>query len=247
MNTHRMRIGLAAGLCAVILGVSMARAATASIDVSTTIGNGWTVSGGGATNAQPMFLNGTELSLTSDGTAGGTPAAGFNPAAFDGFWTASYSFTLPAGVTDATLSYNGLTADDRAVLFLNGTRIADVGTTGPGAGTMVLTSGGAETPFTFAQNTSGTISSGFVAGGTNTLTAVINNTSGGIAGTLAPLAGTNHTDFAITGSISYTPTSGGGTNTPAAVPLPPAAWTGLVTLLGLAGLGTHRRRSSAKV
>lgn len=247
MKTLWMRIRLAAGLCAILAGVSAARAATAPIDVSTTSGDGWTVSGGGATNAQPMFINGSQLALSSNGRADGTPVAGFNPASFDGFWTANYSFTLPAGVTDATLSYSGLSADDRAVLFLNGTRIADTGTTAPGTGTMVLTSGGAEAPMTFANNTSGTISSGLNAGGTNTLTAIINNTTGGIAGALAPLGGTNETSFGLIGSISYTPGSGGGgTNTPAAVPLPPAAWTGLVTLLGLTALGTLRRRSSVK-
>lgn len=247
MQRQWMRIGMTVGLCALVTGISTARAATASIDVATTPGNIWTVSGGGATNAKPMFLNGSELALTSDAMASGTLVAGFNPSAFDGFWTANYTFDLPAGVTDATLAYTGLSADDRAVLFLNGTQIGSIGTNGPGTGTMVLTSGGAETGYTFADNTSGTITSGFTPGQTNTLTAVINNTTGGIAGTLAPLGGTNSTAFALAGTISYTPSAsgGGGGVTPAAVPLPPAAWAGLTTLLGLTAIGAARRRRRA--
>jgi len=245
MKAHALRVGLAAGLCAVATAIPSVGGATTSMDVSTATSTNWRVSGGGANNATPDVIKGTLLSLTSDGTAAGTPVAGFNNSAFDGVWTANYSFDLPSDATGATLDYSGLFADDRAVLFLNGKQVADMASDGAGTGTMALSSGGAETPFTFTNNISGTITTGFNAGSANTLTAVINNTASGRNGALVPLVGPNGTDFNLAGTISFASAGGGGGNTPAAVPVPPAVWTGLGMLIGLTGLGALRRRRVA--
>jgi hypothetical protein len=241
MNAHDLRMGLAAGVCLLIGTLPVTRAATTTMDISTATPTNWKITGGGATNATPDVISGSLISLTSDGTAAGTPIAGFNNSAFDGVWTATYTFSLPADATGATLNYSNLFADDRTVLLLNGTQVANMASDGPGAGAMVLSSGGAETPFTFTNNTSGTITTGLNAGSANTLTAVINNTTSGRNGTLVPLVGPNGTDFSLAGTISFA-TGGGGGNTPAAVPVPPAAWTGLGMLIGLTGLGALRRR-----
>lgn len=243
MKTHCLRAGLTLGVCILSSAIATVRAAT-SLDFSTTAAGSWTVSGGGATNATPDVINGAQLALTSDGLASGTPVAGFNNSAFDGFWTANYAFTLPADAADATLAYSTFAADDRAVLFLNGKQITDAASDGAGTGTMVLSSGGSASPFTFTNTTSsGTITSGFNVGGANTLTAVINNTTGGRNGTPSPLVGSNGTDFSIAGTVTFA-TGGSGGNGPAAasVPLPPAAWTGLAGLLALTLPGVLRRR-----
>ena len=244
MKAQAVRVGRAVGLCAIAMAVSAARGATASMDITTGTSPNWTVTGGGATNATPAALTGNLISLTSDGTVSGTPITGFNNSSFDGFWTANYAFNLPADATGTTLAYSGLFADDRAIVFLNGKQIADMSSDGPGSGMMVLSDGGSPTPFTFTDNTSGTITTGFNAGSANTLTAVVNNTTSGRNGTLLPLVGTNGTAFRIAGTISFA--SGSGGNTPAAsVPVPPAAWVGLATLLGLTAVGVLRRRPSA--
>lgn len=243
MKSGKMVVRLAAGLWAASAMIPSAFGGI-SIDVSTDSSAGWTVTGGGATNATPDILNGTDLSLTSTGDVAGTPIAGFNSTTFTGFWTANLSFNVPAGATDVTFDYTNLSADDRAVLFLNGNQIASVGTNAPGSGSMVLTDGGPSTPVTFAGNTSGTITTGLNVGGVNTLSAIINNTTGGIAGDDVPLAATNASDFGLSGTVTYTPAASTGIGA-AAVPVPPAVWTGLTTLLGLTTFSLVRRRRRA--
>ncbi|HEY2586063.1 MAG TPA: hypothetical protein VGI81_09910 [Tepidisphaeraceae bacterium] len=237
METRYVRVGV----CVLFSAIPGVRAAT-TLDVSTATPSNWTVSGGDADNTTPDVISGTSLiSLTSDGTLAGTPVMGFNNSRFDGTWAVSHAFTLPADATNPTLMYSGLSADDRAVLFLNGKQIANVASDGAGSGTMALTTGGPGSPFTFTNNTSGTITSGFNVGGANTLSAFINNTTGGRNGTLLPLVGTNGTDFGIAGTITFASGGSGGSTPAASVPVPPAGWAGLAMLLGLTTLGLMRR------
>jgi hypothetical protein len=237
MRAYRVAIAVAAGWMAV---GSVRATSGGTVDVSTGAGTNWTVSGGGAVNATPD-LTGSSLTLTSNGLASGTPVTGFNNAAFDGFWVADNSFTIPAGATNPSLSFSNLFADDRAVLFLNGTQIANFGGDGPGTGLMVLTDGSPNSSFTFINNTSGTSSTGFNIGGTNTLEAIVNNTTGGINANAAPLAGTNGTDFGLVGTVSFSPAAVPAT----AIPVPPALWMGLGTLVGIFGIARIRRRTVA--
>jgi hypothetical protein len=182
-----------------------------SINFSTNTG-GWTVTGAGATNA-PAFVLGTgAISLTSNATNTGTFVTGGSLGSFDGFWTASFSFFLPAGATNISGSFSGLTADDRVVLYINGNQIGDGGLEIPASGSVIgmmqLTDGGTNQSFTFnSADSSGSESgsTGLILGGENTLTAVINNTGGGIYGTTKTFGGTGDgTNFGVTGELSYT-------------------------------------------
>jgi len=202
---------LAASCGAAIAVFALAPSAFAdSIDISTSTGL-WTVTGAGATNATAYVLGGGGISITSNGTNTGTFVSGGSLANFDGFWTASFSFFLPAGATSISGSFSGLTADDRVVLFLNGNIIGDGGleipASGSATGMMQLTDGGANQSFIFnSSDSSGSASgsAGFILGGENTLTAVINNTGGGIYGTTKTFGGTGDgTNFGVTGDLTF--------------------------------------------
>ena len=67
----------------------------------------------------------------------------------DGFWYADLFFTLPAGATNPKLHLTTLIVDDRAVVELNGTIVADGGLFGPGSGYMTYTDGGPNQPYKF--------------------------------------------------------------------------------------------------
>jgi hypothetical protein len=244
MKMRMLAVAVVAGLFTVAPTRS-APAGVVSLDLSTGAGTSWRVTGGGAVNAV-AGLTGNNLTLTSNGLAGGTPVTGFNNANFDGYWVADFTFSLPADATGVTLGFDNLFADDRTVLTLNGAQIGNFGDNGPAAGMIVLTDGAPETPFTFTNASSGTVTSGFTLGAVNTLEAIVNNTTGGITGQTAPLAGTNGTDFGVIGTLAYA-TGGGAASAPtaSAVPLPPAAWTGLVTLLGIVGIGWYRPHAGA--
>ncbi|MBZ5723457.1 MAG: hypothetical protein LAP87_00530 [Acidobacteriia bacterium] len=233
----------AAGMRMAFLGLVCLTAASATvIDISTVAGNGWTITGAGATGAAPMFLSDAigGISVSSDSLSTGTFITGGSLAAFDGFWVANLTFTLPTGATAPSLNITGFRGDDRAVLELNGnpTPILNVGVSGStGAGLMQFTDGGATTPFTFNASTfpaTGTFTTGFVTG-LNTLTIIVNNTSaGGIGaatGTLTPGDGTR------------TLLGGNFTFTPAAVPEPATA---SFLILGLAPLAWVLRKQRSR-
>jgi hypothetical protein len=104
-------------------------------------------------------------------------ASGGNLANFNGFWYADLTFPLPGDATDVSLSFSGLTGDDRAVLQLNGTNIGDYTNGGnPGTGVMSFPPGPPDVPFAFVEQASGTVTSGFLLGTNNILRLVVNNT-----------------------------------------------------------------------
>ena len=145
-------------------------------------------------------------------------------------YTLSADFSLPAGFTNASLTIESLSADDRGVLQLNGTNISNAGIFGPGNGSMTFVLGGPNNPFTFTFG-NGTqnlvITSGF-AEGLNELDLIVNDTNSGIFG--EPLAGgvnisSAFLDAFVTFQVPAPPGAGG-------VPEPAT-----LTLLGLALLG----------
>jgi PEP-CTERM motif len=202
-------------IAGVILGAS-AHAGTISISTGGT--PPWTVSvpSLGISGAAPRtgYLAG---SLTPFGGAGQDCSAA--PCAFDGFWTAALNFTLPADTTSAQLAFSGLTADDRAVLELNGVMIGNAydGTSGGATvGMMTLTDGGPNAAFSFGGPAagSGTVSTGFNIGGSNTLLLIVNNTQTGASGSPS---GIGFTVAGVTGSVTYTESSGGAVPEPASM------------------------------
>jgi hypothetical protein len=199
-----------------ILGVGLpmvGNGQTYTISFDTGTAAGWKVNGGGASGATPYVISISDisigcLSVTSDGRVDGSFVPGGNIANFDGFWTATYSFYLPANATDVVFNYGTFFADDRTVIELNGNILNATGVPWYGLpGSMVFSQGGplqAYAPFNGPNGSvSGSATSGFIVGGFNSIEAVVNNTYAGIYGPLVTLTGTDRTAFGLAGTISY--------------------------------------------
>jgi hypothetical protein len=189
------------GFAALML-CSLRPVAAVTITLDTTTAP-WAVSGGGATDATP-FVVGGGISITSNTFQTGTFISGGSAANFDGFWTASLSFFLPANATNVVLNFSNLQADDRTIFELNGTEIGSAGIFGPGAGQMVFTDGGplVDNVSFGGIPVSGSANSGFALGASNTLFAIVNDTGTGISG---PLNGSHsfETIFVVDGTVTY--------------------------------------------
>jgi hypothetical protein len=215
-------------IVAVMLWMSVA-AAAATIDVGTANNaSAWTVSAGNGGSGTP-FQTPSGHSITSNTTITGTPLPGANLALWDGFGFATLHFTLPSDAMNIALSLSSLGADDRIVIRLNGTNVADRFVFG-GGGAGVFDFGSGDVPYTFSGNTSFNINSGFVIGGMNTLIIYFNNT--GSADRSAPTRGfvnsTDGVDWSEVGTVTYTQP----TPTPE-----PKGWTMLALGGGLLSLG----------
>jgi hypothetical protein len=213
----------------------------ASIDLSTGPAS-WTVSipVESVSNVTPFGNgggDGTGLCLSSSCSSSGTWVTGANPTNFDGFWTAQLTFNIPAGATGVSLTFSGMSTDDRAVVYLNGTSFESLGLGGPGTGSMTLTDGGANNSYLFlsGNGASGTVASGFNIGGTNTLEAIINNTGSGISGSDRNVSGGDGTSFGSTLTLTYT----AGSTTPE----PGSMGLIAVGLALVGGLAARRRES----
>ena len=198
----------------------------------------WTVSvpSVGITNTPAAAVNfpwgGNNIGVTSyEGTwVGGVDYTAAH-AAFDGFWTAQTTFVLPTEATTIKLDFNGFEADDRAVMYLNGTEIG--GTRKDFAnGFMVFSYQGASTPYTFlaGESQSGTASGPFIPGGVNTLQVIMNNIDRSNPESLQGLVPNNGTFFQNTVQVSYDQ-----------IPEPSA-----LLLLGSAGIALSLRRVRKK-
>ena len=120
----------------------------------------------------------------------------------DGFWTADYYFTLPAGATAVKMTITAAGADDRFVANLNGAAIANGGGDSPGVGQMQLTDPGTLIPYTFTgAGQKIVVKSGFITG-TNHIQLIVNNTNTGISG---GLQGGGPTLVNFQGKVTYTP------------------------------------------
>ena len=163
-------------LCGAVLVASTSLSATAGT-ITLGVGAGlpaiWVITGAGASNA-PAYGSGW-LSITSNGNRAGTFVSGGSLANFDGFWYAETSFFLPANATDVRLNFSGLEGDDRGVLELNGQIVGNFFLNTSGEGIMTF-SPGTNSPFTFTNQRSGTVNTGFLLGQENHLRIVVNNT-----------------------------------------------------------------------
>lgn len=170
----------------------------------------WKVTGAGAT-AAPAQQSGPRIGLTDNGFSTGTFLPGGSAAQFNGLWYADRSFTLPAGASNVTLTFSGLSGDDRVVLQLNGHDIGNVGISGStgrpitGQGVMLFPGATAEVPYSFTSTVGGTVTSFFNPGGTNVLRLVVNNTGSGLGGRTASfLTTTDWSTAGVTASVTYT-------------------------------------------
>ena len=119
MMSNSRRIGARLVLLLAVLAVA-ASAATLSIggsyDLSTATPANWTITLPTVLSGPAVMdtnLGAGSISFNSTGTSTAT--------GYDGFWVAALTFTLPAGLGStytATLTFNGLYADDRVVLEL---------------------------------------------------------------------------------------------------------------------------------
>jgi hypothetical protein len=188
---------LAIGFCA---STSLA----GTINVTGIEPSNWAVWGAGASDATPFEVN-NHLTITNNQTETGTFLPGGTLGSFDGFWYAEDTFSLPADATSVALSFSSFQSDDRAVLELNGVIIGN-SSNGEGVGSMQFTDGGGLQSFDFTTSGgSGTITTGFVAGGANTLEVIVNNTGDGIVGATQTFQATSDkTFFKLNGTVTYT-------------------------------------------
>jgi hypothetical protein len=246
-----MRILTIANTTALLLFALVTDAGLAATLDLGTAGNAtsWLITGGGATMAPAFQLNCSAgevgcISVSSNGMASGTLVTGFS-ANNSGFWFADRTFSIPAGATNISLAFSGLSGDDRVVLELNGTIVASFCCAAGqvnGNGIMMLDGVNYVNPFDFTNVPSGTVNSGFIVGGTNTLRLIENNTNA-LLNSSAPNANFALGDEENAGIIATL------TYTPAIPPLTPAPSSlllmgvGMVALLGWAV--ARRRRNAA--
>lgn len=179
-------------------------AGSISLDTTSGVSSPWTVSVpslsvSGAT-PQNGYLSGSITPFSGAGEDCST-----TPCSFDGFWTATLTFTLPADATNVELSFSGLDVDDRGVLELNGTIIGntyDGEATSASSGFMTFTDGGMNQSYSFGGSSaqSGTIMSGFNIGGLNTLLLIVNNTQ---AGQYGSPSGIGFTAAGVDGTVTF--------------------------------------------
>jgi len=196
----------------VALAFAPQRAGASIIIFDTSLDSPWTVSGGGAVSAPAYYLASPEVSITSNAEESGQFAAGGSLAQFTGAWNADFLFSLPATASDITLTFTNLLGDSRVVLQLNGTDIGDYFDDGSfsnppltGPGVMETVSQTSDQPYTFTGTTSGTITTGFILGGTNDIRLAVDNTDAATldANTATFQNSAESTDAGVLGVVSY--------------------------------------------
>ena len=153
----------------------------AVVDLSTP-GNSanWLVTGtgaGGAPSFETSVNRAGDISISDNSLVTGNFVAGASSAQYNGFWYVENSFALPAGATDVELRFDGLWANDRVVMFLNGNEVGNATFGGgTGLGLMRFAENDPDVPYTFSETNSGIITDHFVIGGNNVLRMTVNNT-----------------------------------------------------------------------
>lgn len=185
MTSNSRRIGARLVLLLAVLAVA---AYAVPISLGTTSSATWYITNYDGTSytygsVAAYASGGGNISFTSNGNSTGTMAAGLpaSTSSFDGFWVAELDYTPPVGSTGVTLSFSGLSADDRAVLYVNG--VAEGNTAwSPGTGCFSATDVACSS-FTFTgTNIPATAAGNFSASpialnsGLNVFTLVVNNT-----------------------------------------------------------------------
>jgi formylglycine-generating enzyme required for sulfatase activity len=156
------------------------------------------VGDGGPTNPPPVLikksLSTSDLSLWTVLTRGGTSplvsrygAGGLIGGApgYDGWWSLTTRFFLPADSIDPKLTLSSIGVDDTAVLYLNGVEVASTGIGAPATGVFKRALDAAFASQQF-KNPLGTVSppqaigATLIVGATNVLEMVVNNNNIGI-------------------------------------------------------------------
>lgn len=181
------------------------------------------------------------ISVSQDFTVGdGNDCCNLTPQ----FATIDFTFNLPVGFTNAVLNTFAFSADDRAVLQLNGVNVSNTGIFNSGSppavgGFSFLPDGSDNAPFTFIYSNDTTVFAPIIGPflvGLNTLHFIINNTFEGIVdGQPTPLVPGNPMNLAFEGSVSFD-AAGVATPLPATLPL-------FASGLGALGLIGWRRKN----
>lgn len=229
-----LRHGFVGVMCVLGSAGMSVQGATVNLGTSGNAAN-WRVTGAGATAVVPFQTSANhagEISLTSNALKGGTFVTGGSLASFNGFWYADIPFSLPANAVNVSLSFDSFYGNDRAVLQLNGVNIGNMDhLDATGNGVMSFPPGPPDVPFTITGVTSGTATSGFILGGSNTLRMIINNT--GVTSISAPTATFASTGDATDAFVNATVTYD--------VPEPGMVGTALVGGMGALACGRRRR------
>lgn len=183
-----------------------------------------------------VSITSTGMDTSASGVALGNPVGTsvYNMSAFDGYWVADLTFTLPVYAIDTVFNFSDLYGDDRVVLELNGSPVGNATVFGNnGAGVMDMTNPpymgytGASDSYTFTNVTSGTVSGGFRLG-LNTLTLIVNNTGTGRLNSptwyLSTVQAGDVTMANLFGTISYDPVPEPGTIAMVVLGAAPTAW-----------------------
>jgi formylglycine-generating enzyme required for sulfatase activity len=178
------------------------------------------VGDGGPTNPPPVLikksLSTSDLSLWTVLTRGGTSplfsrygAGGLINGApgYDGWWSLTTRFFLPADSIDPKLTLSSIGVDDMAVLYLNGVEVASTGIGAPATGVFKRALDAAFASQQF-KNPLGTVSppqsigATLIVGATNILEMVVNNNNIGI--TQSPTLASDYSTYAsLVTELSY--------------------------------------------
>jgi formylglycine-generating enzyme required for sulfatase activity len=178
------------------------------------------VGDGGPTNPPPVLikksLSTSDLSLWTVLTRGGTSplfsrygAGGLINGApgYDGWWSLTTRFFLPADSIDPKLTLSSIGVDDMAVLYLNGVEVASTGIGAPATGVFKRALDAAFASQQF-KNPLGTVSppqsigAALIVGATNVLEMVVNNNNIGI--TQSPTLASDYSTYAsLVTELSY--------------------------------------------
>ena len=151
----------------------------------------------------PVSSSDTAAWSRSDGGTGTTGVQNSTP----GVWNSTFTYSIPAGSTAISFTLDNYNVDDKGVLQLNGTTIADAvifqaNGGAAGAGTFDFGMGGGSQAYTYVGFTPGTAFP--LANGTTTFTLVglVNDTNSSSPSS-TPLEFVNISSFGLSGTLSF--------------------------------------------